>query len=180
MEGYTLQLDPRTGKYLTLHLFTNIENSKEIRKKLQSGKLQCCVLKASMIVDPFQVVVAANKAVLRQHSGCMITRGVFTEILYAISSSTNISQSLLRFGIGDRDKNILVALLHEENEKAQLEEEILGEITGDRTLISRLGEFVDVELVKKTYKIVEEELKVSSLEDSIVSRIGSDYSVSLK
>ncbi|XP_015125715.1 EKC/KEOPS complex subunit Tprkb [Diachasma alloeum] len=180
MEGYTLQLDPRTGKYLTLHLFTNVENTREIKKRIQAGKLQCCILKASMIVEPFQVVVAANKAVLRMNSGSMITRGVFTEILYAISSSTNISQSLMRFGIDDKDRNIVVAFIHGEDGREELEGEVLGQIEGERTPISRLREFADVGLVRKTYKIDEEELKVSSLEDSIVSRIGGDYPVSLK
>ncbi|XP_063980865.1 EKC/KEOPS complex subunit TPRKB-like [Diachasmimorpha longicaudata] len=180
MEGYTLQLDPRTDKYLTLHLFTNVKNANEIKQKVQTGKLQCCILKASMIVDSFQVVVAANKAVLRMHSGSMITRGVFTEILYAISSSTNISQSLMRFGIDGRDRNIVVALLHGENEGEELENEVLGQIDGERTPIARLREFADVGLIRKTYKIDEEELKVSSLQDSIVSRIGGDYPVSLK
>lgn len=177
---YTLQLDPRTGKYLTLHLFTNVTNTPEIKKKILSGKLQCCILKSTMIVDPFQVVVAANKAVLRMHSNSLITRSVFTEVLYAISSSTNISQSLIKFGIDDRDKNILVALLHDKNDKESLEGEILGQIEGEKTAISRMKEFADVKLVRKTYKIDDDELKVSTIEDSIVSRIGGDYPISLK
>lgn len=179
-ESYTLKLDPRSEKYLTMYLLTDIKNMINIRKKILSGELNCCILKASMIVDPFQVVVAVNKAVLREKFNCLITKSLSTEILYCISSSTNISLSLAKFGIHDNDKNIILAIIHDENNKNQLTKEILPQIDGKITSISELKKYSDVKLIRKTYKIDNNELKVSSLEDSIVSRIGADYPVSLK
>lgn len=180
MEPYTLELDPRSGKLISLYLLTDIKNTIELRKKILSGELKCCILKASMIVDPFQVVVGVNKAVLRQLNNKLITRSLFTEILYCISSSTNISQSLAKFGINDNDKNIIVAIVHSKNEHDEFEDNIRPQIDGQLTPMSQLKNYSDIELIKKTYKIDKEELKVSSLADSIVSRIGADYQISLK
>lgn len=180
MDSYTLALDPLTGKYLTLYLYTDVKNTPEIRKKILTGELSCCILKATVVVDPFQVVVAANKAVMREHAGELVTRSLFTEILYAISSSTNISLSLTKYGIHDNDKNILIALIHNKDEQELLAEKILCNIQGQLTSITKLNEFTDIKLVRKMYKIDDDELKVSSLIDSIVSRIGGDYIISLK
>lgn len=180
MDTYTQQLDPITGKYLTLYLYTDVENTPDLLKKILTGELLCCILKTTLIIDPFQVVVAANKAVLREREKKLITKSLFTEILYSISSSTNISLSLTKFGIHDNDKNILVALIHNEDDKEFLAEQILCHIKGKLTPIEQLSNFNDIVLIKKIYKINEDELKVSSLSDSIVSRIGGDYPVSLK
>lgn len=180
MEPYTLELDKSTGKYLTLYLYQDVKNMPEIRKKILASELHCCVLKAALVVDPFQVAVAANKAVLKEKAGTLVTKSLFTEILFAISSSTNISLSLIKFGVNDNDKDILIGLIHHKNDRDSIAENILCHIDGQMTPISQLDQITDVKLLKKIYKIEDEELKVSSLTDSIVSRIGGDYPVSLK
>lgn len=180
MENYTTPLDNLTGKFMSLYLFADVENTPEIRKKLLSGAIECCVVKASMVVDPFQISVAANKAALRQHRCQLTTRSVFTEILYVMSSSSNISLSLSKFGIHDSDTNIIFVSIHDESDNENLEREITELVKGRPLPLSKLRDFMDEPLVKKTYKIDDEELGVSSLLYSVCSRIGSDYSVSLK
>ncbi|XP_053593639.1 EKC/KEOPS complex subunit Tprkb-like isoform X2 [Microplitis demolitor] len=180
METYTLELDPSTQKYLTLYLYKDVKNMPDIRKKILSGELECCVLKAALVADSFQVAVAANKAVLREKAGTLVTKSLFTEIIFAMSSSSNISLSLTKFGVNDNDRDILVALIHHENDRESVAEKILRFVDGQKTPISQLDKVTDVKLVRKIYKIEDEELKVSSLVDSIVSRIGGDYPVSLK
>ncbi|TGZ48364.1 EKC/KEOPS complex subunit TPRKB [Temnothorax longispinosus] len=171
MDDYSAELDQETGLCCTLHLFADVANTSEIREKLVAGKLRCCVAKVALITDAFQAVVAANKAALSAKRNRLITRTVYTEILFYLSMSKNISRSLIEFGIGDGDRNILVILIHKPGEERAMLEEILESVKGERIPISRLQEFTDVNLVKKTYKIDEDELRVTSLADAVVSRI---------
>jgi len=151
MEVFTIPLDGLTGKFMSLYLFTDVKNTSEIRKKVMTGELQCCVVKASLVVDSFHVAVAANKAALREHYGRLTTKSLFTEILYAMSSSSNISLSLAKFGIHDDDKNIVVATIHTED-GASLDDRILKQIDGEAIAVSRIGELGDEKLIKKRTK----------------------------
>lgn len=171
MDNYRVELDRETGFYCTLYLFTDITNVSEIREKVVTGELRCCVVKASLIIDAFQAVVAANKVVLNAKQNRLITKTIYTEILFYLSMSKKISRALTEFGINDSDKNILVILIHKPGEEQSILEEILGSIKGERVPISRIQEFADVNLVKQTYKIENDELRVSSLINAIVSRI---------
>ncbi|XP_012233804.1 EKC/KEOPS complex subunit TPRKB-like [Linepithema humile] len=179
MDNYCVELDQETGLHCTLLLFTNVTNISKVREKIIIGKLHCCVVKASLISDAFQAVVAANKAAVNAKQNRLITRTVYTEILYCLSMSKNISRSLTDYGISNSDKNILVILIHKLDEEQPILE-VLGSIKGERIPISRIQEFTDVNLIKKTYKIDEDELCVSSLTDAIVSRISSKEFMSIK
>lgn len=57
---------------------------------------------------------------------------------------------------------------------------IMDVVKGEKISISRLYEFTDFDLIKKIYKIEEDELNVSNFIDSIVSRISCKDFMSLK
>ncbi|XP_076397262.1 EKC/KEOPS complex subunit TPRKB [Megachile rotundata] len=179
MNDYTVALDTETELFCTLYLFINVQNSNEVCKKVISGELSCTIMKASLIVDPFQVLISANKAAINAKTNQLTTKNVHTEILFNLSMSKNISRSLTEFGISDSDKNILIAIVHKANEKPT--PDIFEEaIKGERISISKLPQYTNVELVKKTYKIDKEELSVSNLINSVVSRISSKDFILLK
>lgn len=171
MADYSVELDSETQLYCTLYLFANVTNIAEIREKVVSGKLHCCVTKAALIVDTLQVVVAVNKAALNAKRNHLTTKSVYTEVLFCLSLSKNISRSLNDFGINDNDKNIVVILIHKRDEQQTISADILNSIKGERIPVARIQEFTDVNLVKKTYKIEEDELRISNLTDGVVSRI---------
>ncbi|XP_058797787.1 EKC/KEOPS complex subunit Tprkb-like [Phymastichus coffea] len=174
--GYSLELDELTNKQLSVYLYQNVNNIEEIHKKLVNKELPCCIVKANLVIDPFQIAIAANRAALNEKYGQMVTRSLFTEIIYCLSTSKNISQSLKNFGISSVTKNVLVVLVHSNQEKEPMEKLIFESIEGERLLIKRLSEFADINLIKNIYKIEAEELKVSSLLDSIISRINDKVS----
>ena len=178
MDAYTVPLDPATEMLCTLYLFTNIENSDEIRRKVINGELCCSIIKAALIADPFQVLVAANRAAINAKMNRLTTKSLYTEVLFNLSISKNISRSLMEFGITDNDKNILVVVIHKKNDdESKL---ITDHIKGENMSISRLSEFTDLELIRKTYKIDKDELTVSNLTNSIVSRISCKDFILLK
>ena len=167
----TFPLDPQTEKFITFALFRNVKNTTEIRKKLLSGELRCCLLKPGLIIDPFQVAVAANKAVCAEMFGDLVTKSVFTETLYNLSITKSISKALNLFGSIDKDTEIMAGLIHKEDEKEAVLKSFLDLIQGEQVPLSRLGDFSDVEKIQKIYKINEIELQVSTLVDSIATRI---------
>lgn len=169
---FKANLDPSTGYSMELRLYRNVTNVSELRQKLMKGELKCAVIKPSLIADPFQIVVAANKAVLAEKT---TTKSLSTEVLFNLSISTNITQSLIKFGIDDKETDLLVLILKKGNE----ENNSFKEIDGEECDISELQKLADLKTIKKNYKISDEELKVSSLIDSIVTRISVKEFVSV-
>ena len=180
MDDYTILLDPETEMACTLYLFKDVQNSNEIRKNVMNGKLSCCIIKAALLVDPLQAIVAANKAAISARMNQLTTRTLYTEVLFNLSISKNISRTLTEFGIGDNDKNILVMVIHKKCNKNSTSEIFMGMIKGERVSISRLPEFTDFNLIKKLYKIEEDELKISTFINSVVSRISCKDFISVK
>lgn len=170
-------LDPETQETVTLILYKNVTNTQEIREAVISGQMKCCVIKPSLILDPFQVVVATNKAVLSHMRNKMNTRTVFSEILFNLSITKNISQSLVKFGIEDSEKNMLVCLLTKETDGSV--DHVMSQIKGEQRPIEELATLRDENLIKETYKIRDCELQVSCLLDSVVSRIATKDIVSV-
>ncbi|XP_063240595.1 EKC/KEOPS complex subunit Tprkb-like [Bacillus rossius redtenbacheri] len=171
MHVFRETLDTSSGLTLSLVLFKNVQNVPQLRKRVMDGSLKCCIIKPCMIVHPFQIVVAANKAVINHKLGTMKTKTLFTEVLYNLSSSKNISQSLLKFGVHDDDKNILVAFIGKENESATLS--TLQVIEGEQCPLDEITDFSDEGLIKKTYGIKDSEKNASSLLNSVVTRIST-------
>lgn len=166
---YKIELDSDCHKSLSLFLLKDVQNAAEIKELVVKGTLNCCVVKPCLIVHPFQIVVAANKAVVSKMQDKMTTRTLSTEILYNLSLSRNITQSLIKFGIGESDKTMLVSIIEESGENNT--DIILSHFKGVVCPIEDLPKFSDEVLIKKTYKVTDAELAVSSLTDSIVTRI---------
>lgn len=168
---YTVKLDDVTGKSVSLYLYKNVENIQEVFDKILKKELPCCILKANLILEPFHIVVAANKAAINEKFNQLVTKSLYSEVIFCLSISKNISQSLTTFGITKDSKDILVVLIYEPNEKSTQEKLVFESIKGELLPITKLSNFSDIELIKKTYKIEKDELSVSSLINSIVSRI---------
>ncbi|XP_046386984.1 EKC/KEOPS complex subunit TPRKB-like [Ischnura elegans] len=163
---------------LQIALFQSVRNSKELRKLVMNGQIKCCLIKPSIILDPFQVAVAACKALLSEKDETMTTRNVFTEILYNLSNSKNISQSLSKFGISDDDENVLVVVIQRGKEVSP--ENVFQRVEGELLSIKQLETIRDIPSIMKVYGVRDEELKISSLLDSVVSRIAAKECVSFK
>lgn len=166
---HVVELDPITETRLKMQLYENVKNTSDLRKKILSGELQCCIIKPTLICDPFQVVIAANKALT---STKRTTKSIFTEILFNLSPSSNISQSLLKFGIDDKDKSLLVVMLEKEGEETGTET-IFSSVEGNVLDISELGCTCDTHAIRNVYKINDTEYHNMSLVDSVVSRIAT-------
>ena len=82
-----------------------------------------------------------------------------------------ISDAFKKFGIGDKDTDVLVIEMAEKDKSTM--DSISQVIEGQATAIDGLENLTDVALIKKWYKLTEEELDVGSLEEAVVCRISS-------
>lgn len=166
-EYYSCDLDPETGASIRIYLFKNVKNVEVIRNNIINGIWNCAIIKPSLILDPFQVAVAANRAVLAQKHSSMVTRTIYAEILFNLSLSKNISQSLSKFGM-EKDRELLVCFIVTSESVAC--EDILSQIEGELCPMTELGQFTQEQDVKQTYKLNNYKCK-DRLLDVVVSRM---------
>ncbi|KAL0840812.1 hypothetical protein ABMA28_014622 [Loxostege sticticalis] len=148
LQVYQCELDPETGTTLQVHLYKDVKNVEDVRKNILNGSWKCVIIKPALILDPLQIAVAANRAVLSEKRNTMTTRNVYTEILYNLSLTKNISQSLSKFGI-EKDTDMLVCFLKKSEDYSS---EILSKIEGEACPVSSLIEFRDLRKIKNVYK----------------------------
>lgn len=168
MKTYRLE----NGMFLGISYFTNVKNIKLLKKNMISifKDKSPVLINAKLIVDPFQIVVAANNAYLASENN-MKTNSYATEILYNLSSSNKISKSLKDVSANDNDDKMVVAIVSKFNNVPEMK--IFHEkcIIGCENDFSELTETNDEDFIKSYYKISELESENSSLLGSIVSRI---------
>ena len=130
------------------------------------------------------MATAANKACLARSRGTMKTRSVNTEvggnnvtglsshlarysvqILFNMSSSSNISDSLNKFGVGDAGTEMLVVGVNKDIEDAK------QTVVGDWVDLGLLDEYLDSKALTKLHKLKPDEL--SDLTGSLCSRIAA-------
>lgn len=168
MKLYECDLDPITNSRIKIKLFREVDNVPELRKKIVAGELKCCIINPKLIVDPFQVIVAANKALVAAKHEKLVTRTIYSEILFNLSPSKNMRNSLLQFGIDDKNTDLLVAIL---DELGTTSDEIFKSIEGNEYNIEELKNITDLKAVKKAYNISSDEDKSSDLLNVIVNKI---------
>ncbi|KAF4137517.1 Kinase binding domain-containing protein [Phytophthora infestans] len=151
----------------TLHVgyYTDVKNSPTLRQGLLDKKFD--------IAGPFQVHAAASRALLCDASNHLTTRSLHAELVFNMSGSRNVSESFKRFGVND-DTTSLVICVFDADEATLEEAETLVE--GMQVPFEELGTHLtdsDIKLIKKFYKISEQELTQSSLVDAATCRIAT-------
>ena len=152
---------------IVINLYQNVKNVKEIKQTISSGTINATLIKADLVLDVFQLLVAANKAFYLNSQQKLKTRNVFSEILFALSPSNKITECFKLLGVGDDANDIIIVSLLEEQEN------INCLVEGDVTDLSELSAMCDKEAVIKLYNITEQELNTTSLLDCIVSQLAS-------
>ncbi|KAJ6795216.1 EKC/KEOPS complex subunit TPRKB isoform X1 [Iris pallida] len=161
------------GSTLSLALFTDVANSKELLESMQAGTLvpEVALLNALLIPDVFPVLAAAQKALIAKSRDSLTTRTLHSEMVYNYSGSKHISESLKRCGISDSTTYILAARFGATSDEQMKDVEKL--IRGQEVDLDELKERANNSQILKHYKISSQELGISSLPDAIVCRIAA-------
>lgn len=158
-------LDPKSKSEIFIALYKNVKNIKELKKMLMHQEIKCCLIRCPLILEPFQIIVASNKALVSEK---LTTKSIYTEILFNLSITKNISKSLATFGIQESDESFLAVHFSKESV-----EELNKHVVGEEVPLAELNKYNDYDSIKKYYKITDIEEKVIPTIDSIVSRIAT-------
>ncbi|XP_020968239.1 uncharacterized protein LOC107619110 isoform X3 [Arachis ipaensis] len=132
------------GATLSLALYTDVTNSKELLESMQAGTLEpeVAFLNALLILDVFPLLAAAHKTLVAKSRDSLTTRTLHSELIYNYSGSKHIKA-------------------------------IEKLINGKEIELEELEGRANQSQIQKHYKIYAPELGVSSLADAITCRIAS-------
>jgi EKC/KEOPS complex subunit CGI121/TPRKB len=71
------------------------------------------------ITSLHQITTAALRSLQGETTGTMRTREIHTELVYTLAATKNITESLRKFGVSDKQESILVAQFDSSPEKAR-------------------------------------------------------------
>ncbi|XP_070785201.1 EKC/KEOPS complex subunit TPRKB [Enoplosus armatus] len=168
----TQELELFSDQRVTQMLFKEVKNAAELRQCAVEGKINGALINPTMLVNSFQVLVAANKAVHLQKIGKMKTRSLYSEIIFNLSPTNNISEAFKRFGISDGDDSVLVVLVHNKDEP-QLLSDITASVNGRHVPVEDVSSLSDHAKIKKLYKVTPQEEKCGTLLDAVVCRMAT-------
>jgi tRNA threonylcarbamoyladenosine modification (KEOPS) complex Cgi121 subunit len=132
---------------ISFHVYREVENAAEIRSTIFSSKLPICLVQPQLVWDQFQLKAGIAKALQNEKDGTMKTRTFATEILYWLSPSTNISESLKKVGAGDEAREILVLSKEEDFLK------IRDLIKGTEIPLEEMGKLRDSQRISEAYGV---------------------------
>ncbi len=123
----------------------------------------------------FPVHVAASRALLCSQSRSLTTNTLHSELVFNLSGSRNVTDSLRKFGISNGATQLLVCAFDADAAKLQEMLDIIDGCLADLDMIEAQSHLSpeQVAIVKKHYKIQDVELRVSTLADAIVTRIAT-------
>ncbi|NP_001007374.1 EKC/KEOPS complex subunit TPRKB [Danio rerio] len=155
---------------VTQLLFKDVKNATELRKMAVNGEIKGALINPSMVVDAFQILVATNKAVHLHKIRKMKTRSLYSEIIFNLSPTNNISEAFKRFGISDSDTAVHIVLVHNKEETLNIDD-IISKVDGQQIDVFQVSEMTDTAKIKKLYKITPQEDKCGTLLDAVVCRM---------
>ncbi|KAK7407558.1 hypothetical protein VNO78_09511 [Psophocarpus tetragonolobus] len=158
------------GTTLSLALYTEVTNSKELLESMQAGTLEpeVAFLNALLIPDIFPILAAAHKTLVAKSRDSLTTSTLHSELVYNYSGSKHITESLKRCGISDSTTYILAVRFDATPDEIKAIEKL---ISGNEIGLEELGGGANQSQIQKHYKISASELGVSSLADAITCRI---------
>lgn len=168
----TFRFSSHPDQSLTALLFTDVQNAKELQEQVVSGTIpvDCSFINASLVPDLFLLQLAASKSLEAQKHGGLKTRSLHAELVFSLSGTRQITDSLKRFGVSDGISAVLVARF---NATADELVRIRDAVKGTETPLDKLPSLTDAAQLKKVLKITPQELQIGSLADAVACRMAA-------
>ena len=168
MSSFTFELFPHATLHLAL--FANVSNAGELKAALPH--LDCGLMSTELLCSVQHVLCAANRALFNEFKAQRKTKTVYSDIIYYLSPTTNIKESLQRWGIREDSRSVLAVSFSEEGLL-----QVCKAVEGTQEPLHRLSDFSDLKAVSAAFEVGEEELQSDmSLTAAVYTRIAlKDY-----
>uniref|UniRef100_A0A0K0D4C2 EKC/KEOPS complex subunit cgi121 n=1 Tax=Angiostrongylus cantonensis TaxID=6313 RepID=A0A0K0D4C2_ANGCA len=120
------------------------------------------------VLQLFVVLAAANRAVHQAAHNRLATRSLSAELVYSLSPTRNISDSLVTFGIADTSKNVLVCIFDDKD--GSVMKKLAKQIDGKPEALDKLSSIMDFGLIQKVYQL-RDSFNEDTISDHVLSRI---------
>ncbi|KAF9330158.1 hypothetical protein BG006_006851 [Podila minutissima] len=152
MESFPIDTLPQAG-YIHMACFISVKNAADLKERLQiqDKSLTFAMVQSSLIMDVFQLLVAATRSAQDNDAGKLKTQTLSSEIVYNLSPTNNIAESLRRFSIDETTKSLVAIKIG--GEADQVLEEMSNTIDGNLVSFSKLDQEKDMIKLRKYYKI---------------------------
>ncbi|PJF19046.1 hypothetical protein PSACC_01132 [Paramicrosporidium saccamoebae] len=98
-------LEPFEGRCIGV-LTASVQNAEELKLKLPSWPF--AMIDARYVTGERQLATAACVCLVAERDGKMLTKSLSTELLYRISGSTNVAESLKTFGLNQDSSRVAI------------------------------------------------------------------------
>merc|ERR1711915_220841 len=89
---------------------------KDVRTKVTEGKVYASLVSPRLLCHTLPLLIAIEKSIQSRRTGKMITRTIFTEVLYNLSFTKNITESLKTFGVKEEETSCLAVLFGKDDD----------------------------------------------------------------
>lgn len=105
------------------------------------------LMNAVVVPDVFPLQLAAYRALHAQHAGRLQSRSLHSELVFGLSGSKHIAETLQRFGIAESTVHLLVAALSEDG--SAISAYLQRTVRGSPAPLEQLPGLADMKLLKK-------------------------------
>ncbi|KAJ6620735.1 kinase binding protein CGI-121-domain-containing protein [Mycena sp. CBHHK59/15] len=160
MESYQL---PQFSPYLScvhVALYTDVSSPDLLRKRLITASaaegidgerereaINFSFVEARLITSLTHLQTAIYQAILAESQGCLRTKSVHSEIIWALNPTNNISEAMRRYGVSDTTTSLIVVRVADIQKKMDII------VKGNKSPFTALQTLTDWPAIKKYHKL---------------------------
>ncbi|KAJ7828084.1 kinase binding protein CGI-121-domain-containing protein [Mycena leptocephala] len=167
MECYKLPQFPTHLSCVHTALYTDVSHSDLLRKRLitastaegsdgerERDALNFSFIEARLITSMNHLRTAIYQAILAESQGCLRTKTVHSEIIWALNPTNNISEAMRRYGVSDATTALIVVRIGGPELSAEdVERDMDAVVEGTKVSFAGLRDLTDWTAVKKYHKL---------------------------
>lgn len=153
--------------------FEGVTNTSQLLEYMVND-IRCAIVDLNTICSLFHLKSATYKALLNEQQGNMKTKSISAEILYQLSPTTKINDSIKHYGASPDSTLIAIIVLDEDLAGLEVQSNVKGTLFD----LNLLGTPAYLSLEKaahiaKFFKVTAQELEISSLESAVLTRLAT-------
>lgn len=131
---------------LYLQYYINVRNCEQL--KLNTERFECAFIDPSGLISITQLLQATNRALFNEYLNRSKTGSIYSDTLYFLSPSSDISEALCHYSISSTTSHLLIATFNIESL-----ETIKSAVEGELTPISTLSSSLNLQKVQKLFSL---------------------------